>query len=402
MIAGRSAIVRKYKKELDDLGAPELQEVVEVYEMGGSTFYGSTGGIVPQGPASDKHLDTTSSYQKTANSSLELQGLQVSVSCAYIDQSPMTWIPADASGNMVNFTGKCASTGDQSWQLPNSNLLIGAYSCPVSSDNANVETQMLYFSHFGAGLDYQMIGNISCEVSGSIATGNLEYTTSMSAFSWTAGTPVETQTPSFDVVAIAMDALVYVLETGQSADGNLFIDAINSIYIPFVKDQIAGESNPPLSFLSMLETMTQGVVEYEASFLRLLFTLQMLNQTSVSTKPDYCARWINGSMTWPTFGWNASSHALLAYLPIGIAGLVMLFLLLWILFGMISSRLAHFDPTDLVSLAVASAGSTSVFPEGVTLDPDDERPRLTSVRFESVPGGILRFVGKPSEGSFSA
>ncbi|KZS96872.1 hypothetical protein SISNIDRAFT_482652 [Sistotremastrum niveocremeum HHB9708] len=396
MTAGRSAsqIVKEFKQQLDQLGSPSLQEVVEIYEMGGSTFYGSTGGAVPQGPASDKHLDTTQSYSRQANSSLDQQGIDISVSCQYINESPMTAF-LDQSSSMVNVTGYCPDGQGQTWLLPNSSFIVASLDCPESVSTPNLESHLLYFSNYGTGGSYEIIGNISCEVNGSITTGHLDYNSPPSAFSWNSDGSVETRDQSFRVLENSMDALIYVLETSQSEDGNLFIDAINSIYVPFVMNQTLVTGAPQLSFLSMLETMTRGVLEYEASFLRLIFTLQMLTQTSELTKTNPCTRPLTGAMQRSTYGWEMNSHALLAFLPIGISGIVLIILFAWVILRMKSS-LTYFDPTSLISLAVASSSSSLRFPEGTTVDPHDEKARSTSVKFESVSAGEYQFISKPA------
>ncbi|KZS96857.1 hypothetical protein SISNIDRAFT_482639 [Sistotremastrum niveocremeum HHB9708] len=394
LTAGRSAIAKKFKDVLISLGSPEFQEVVNIYEMGGLNFYGSTGGVVPQGPSSSKYLDTTSSYKQPANSSLTQQGLNVTVSCQYINNNPFS-VTVDSTGMIANVTSDCGGGNTQSWTLPNSNFLVGSINCPAPDTTPNLITENVYLTHFGSGADYDVIGNISCEVTGSIELGSLEYKSSTSAFSWINNGTTDTREPSFNVMGNATAALISVIAGTQTWNGNFFIDAINSIYIPFVRNQTMASNGTQLAYTSLLETMIQGVIEYEASFLRLLFTLQMLSQTSDITKTtNPCIRSLAGDMTWPTLGWDAGSHTFVAFIPVGVVGLVMLILFGYVLFVM-DHPLPRFDPTSHVSLAVASSSGDLRFPIGTTIEPDDEKARSTSVKFEPSGPEEYLFRSKP-------
>jgi len=97
--------------------------------------------------------------------------------------------------------------------------------------------------------------------------------------------------------------------------------------------------------------MIQGLLEYEATYLRLLMTTDAVQTPT----PSVCYRNITGWVEYSVIGWQIGATTAAYLIPLTIVNLTSL---LFFLITMITVKaLPSFDPTDTVELIVAASGT---------------------------------------------
>lgn len=268
-------MVNDFADQLVALGAPQFQDEYSIYTLG-IQFSGRTGGVVPQGPGGVHSVDTTRTSRVQANSTLTQQGFDSTVTCSYSDTTPLTLSGnSSAQESFVLISGTCPGTNiSASWHVPNSNQIVASMNCSAPTSSSNLVNEVIYIAQFGNAPDDQMVQFLTCQVGSSVVMGQVYHNGSTNALSWNAEDGFEAQTPAYDLAGQAVIAATSIIREAQMwsqgnqesslvNSGNLVVDAINSLYIPYVQNKSSPDNTTLLDYPMMFAAMLRGIMEYE-------------------------------------------------------------------------------------------------------------------------------------------
>jgi hypothetical protein len=381
-----SAMGSKIKNEtssLNQLGAE-----------GGIRFLGSAKGVLPTGPDGVPVFNSLDiqgnpladpairkgmvSYNYTLNQ----QGLETMVNCAYSSTSPILFdpVPNLNATTLVSTSGTC-DPGDGlepvlkdvlQYTTLNTNNTLTYWACKQSPSQGS--TDPTYFVYLRGRVNYRAsIGNITCRVSPmrardfEVAYHSLlgYFTSQASASSLGETSQRPTYSPFTDSMLVGLGNIIW---EGQNWSANLFAEAVFSIGVKnFDVPTSLVQSDTQLR---LFEAMIKGVLEYEVSFT--LFIISRLDSTSHrccqgtysrvvyslglrDPPPTTCLRTVNGTVSYSVRGWyidNSGAQAGLL-MPMFVINLTSLGLL-FACFIMGQFKYTYdFDATDSMSLLTA-------------------------------------------------
>jgi len=347
--------------------------------VGGLHFLGTTGGVLPVGPngipafdtllpspLSDEAVKSYISY----NYSLDLQGISSKVSCAYQPTTPITY---QVVGNIFHYNGSCPT--DQGNILAKANFVavpsnnsLGFWACQTS------QTGDAYDVYFSGRINYaQGIGDIACTVApAQPALYRLNYAGLSGVFS--TAEPISTSpNTSTELITRSIMGLGDVVCVAKNPESNLVAESV----ITFgVKDFGLPPYNQSNTYLRLYEAMVQGILDYQATYIRLIYS------TKVSTAPSSCLRTVTGTGSYVVFGWEAKAKTAAYLLLMTLVNLtsIALFVIAMSIRDQGKRLLPRFDPTDPESVILSSDPSGTLLHTSTT-DPKNRMPGDAKVAF---------------------
>ncbi|KIJ90094.1 hypothetical protein K443DRAFT_576058, partial [Laccaria amethystina LaAM-08-1] len=165
----------------------------------------------------------------------------------------------------------------------------------------------------------EMVGNVICVINPiQAAIYSVMYRSTEDIFSATeanASSPITFST----LINNALVGLGKLITYSQNFDDNLFAEMIlnfglKSFGLP------ADPDLPPPQYLSIYEQMIQGVIEYEMTYLRLIYS-------TLPNAPSSCNRRVTGKLRYEVYGWFMTNANIGFLIPITIINLGALFAL---------------------------------------------------------------------------
>jgi len=303
----------------------------------GLHFLGSIRGVLPLGPNGVPAFNTLKpsplsdpvmmagmrSYVYTLNH----QGLTSKVSCSYEPTGPIVF--SNSTDSLRYNVPSCRALGGNSilTNVPSFSSPLGRnnlmYWACQSADTTQAPSYSIYlFGYLGS---YEKnFGNITCTVDPiHPAVFPVEYQSTARVFS--AGAALSqnasaTYSPNaFSVLAnYSLIGLGGVISEGQNSDSNLVAESVITFGVksfnldPYVRND---------QYLRLFEQMIQGIIEYETTYVRLIYS-------TVDNPPPSCIRAVTGSVDYEVIGWYVTSANIGFLIPLTIingAALIALF-----------------------------------------------------------------------------
>jgi len=321
----------------------------------------------------------------TYNYTLELQGISSNVTCAYNPDSPVALtIPLT---DIWQFAGACTPP-EQDLYLNTTTFVSLASNNSLAFWACLAEPTDSYNLYFRGYSNYKTeIGNITCTLSPIRPTVfPLTYTGLSDIF--TTQAPIATAPSSSSQIGSPMvNSLGSIVWEAQDVQSNLFAE---SIITAGVKSFVLPPETQSAGYLRLYEAMIQGILDYEATYVRLLYSTQVNEQT-----PASCMRTVNGHAYLDVFGWNSTSHNGGYLIPLTLVNLTTLVILVVAMCTGDSTKnlLPRFDPTDPESLILSHDASGGHL-RAATTEPTNPTPWGALVAFGKNKDGIYRLWPK--------
>ncbi|KAJ2912770.1 hypothetical protein MD484_g7641, partial [Candolleomyces efflorescens] len=341
---------------------------------GGIRFLGSPKGVLPIGPDGIPAFDTLQAQANpfadsvvrggivSYNYTLRQQGLETMVNCSYDPTStPILYeaVPDLNSTLLISTVGTCdAANGLEpvlkdvvQYMTLNTNNTLTFWGCKQPPSQGSPDPT--YFIYLRGRVNYRTsIGNVTCRVSPLRARdfdvtyhSIPNYFTSQAALS---GLEESSQRQTYSTFTDSMlVGFGNIIWEGQNWASNLFAEAVFSMG---VKNLGVPSTEPSDTHLRLFEAMIQGVLEYEGTYSRLVYSLGLGNPP-----PETCLRTINGNVVYSVRGWyiddvGAQAGLLMPMFLINLTSLCLLFAC----FIMGQFRYTYdFDATDSMALLTA-------------------------------------------------
>ncbi|RXW16712.1 hypothetical protein EST38_g9143 [Candolleomyces aberdarensis] len=337
---------------------------------GGIRFLGSVKGILPNGPdgvpAFNSLKPSLNPFENPSirrdmvsyNYTLIQQGLESTVSCIYDTSSPIRHHAVeDVAPRIIASSGSCDPTAgledvlENVGEYPtlNVNNTLTYWACKQRPLPGTLDPT--YFIYLRGRVNYATsIGNITCKVSPMRSQiYSVDYLSLRNHFVTKPATnpdPQSSQRATFSrYIEWGLVGLGNLIWEGQSWTANLVAEAVFSFG---AKSLNLSTFEPNPKYLELYEAMLQGVLEYEATYSRLVYSLG-------PDPPQTCLRNITGSVSYSVRGWYISKSATQAglLLPMTLINLASLSLLVaCFVIGKFEYRY-EFDATDNISLLSA-------------------------------------------------
>ncbi|KAJ2925285.1 hypothetical protein H1R20_g11830, partial [Candolleomyces eurysporus] len=337
---------------------------------GGIRFLGSVKGILPNGPDGVPAFNSLEpSMNPFANPSIRRgmvsynytliqQGLESTISCIYDTSSPIQHTTlSDISTRLIASSGSCNRTAgledvlENIGEYPtlNVNNTLTYWACKQPPRPGALEPT--YFIYLRGRTNYATsIGNITCRVSPMRSrTYSVDYLSLRGHFVTKLATnsdPQSSQRATFSrYTEHGLVGLGNLIWEAQNWSANLIAEAVFSFG---AKNLNLSTFEPNPKYLELYEAMLQGVLEYEATYSRLIYSLG-------PHPPQTCLRNITGAVSYSVRGWYISNSFTQAglLLPMTFINLASLSLLVaCFVIGKFEYRY-EFDATDNVSLLSA-------------------------------------------------
>jgi hypothetical protein len=181
-----------------------------------------------------------------------------------------------------------------------------------------------------------------------------------------------------------MKSIGTVIWQAQSVPINSVAESILTLAVKAYNKQLSGQD--PI-YLLLLEDMIRGMLDYEATYIRLLYSTHVNDST-----PQLCLRNITGSADLQKFGWSSSGHNAAYLIPITLVNLTTVIILI-VAMRTGTSILPRFDPTDPESL-ILSHDESGIQLSTVRTQPANLIPWRTLVAFGRNKDGIYRLWPK--------
>ncbi|THV03058.1 hypothetical protein K435DRAFT_962715 [Dendrothele bispora CBS 962.96] len=354
--AGRSRL------NFDSSGMNTSQNIASFAQLHGLRFQGPIRGVIPKGPNGmpgplEDSLQTGSfeGFPTGYSYTLEAQGIQTSVEC-FLDQN-----------SRFNVTNSFNSDDGYGWQIvagtcpegqssvlyerfqnvlpiiPNSNA-VAYWAC---NGTAADDPGTFYIYLQGNGPVYgNAVRSIFCRVTSlQPSVFVLNYTSSGNYFTLsdhsTASSTISS--PQFNnILQAAFTALGDVFVQTQSGVSSDIVESVLTAGI------VTQNTSTVTVNLQLYSDMIEGMIEYEASYLRLLYSLQ-------EDVPSSCQRTRTGSITYTTKGWQADQSAFAFLLVPTVLNIVSFATLIMFITRRTRSEKMDdaFDPTEFLSLVLA-------------------------------------------------
>jgi len=292
------------------------------------------------------------------NYTLDLQGLASNVSCSYEPTSPILY---DNTSTIIEYSAGCQSIGEAEvlTDLTSYTTLYGEntlmfWACQSASNNTQPPSYSVYLCGLNGGYAFNF-QNMTCKV-GSIqpAVMPVLYQSTNGIFSTgpavlPANEPVDVSQSAYSyLVNYTLLALGDVMSRGQNSDSNLVAESVITFGVksfglqPYVMNT---------TYLRLFEQMIQGIIEYQTTYLRVIYS-------TVSNRPTSCTREVTGVASLRVLGWYVTT-----------------------------SNIGFLIPLTLINLAALTALLLALaFAEGVHLHPRHPRPIIYDKNFkEEVP-----------------
>ncbi|KAF8984978.1 hypothetical protein BDQ17DRAFT_1496433 [Cyathus striatus] len=349
--AGRGNILSSLPNNNQSLSFSQLSN-------SGLHFLGPIGGILPIGPNGVPAFDTLNSSvfsvpsQRAAmmsyNYTLEHQGLSSNITCIYDSETPIKIGQVDGAGLYVyQYNGTCDPDSmedifgpNQSFVSPNSNNTLSSWTCKSKQNDGEQPSYYIYI-HGSKGYG-PAVGNITCTVSPiQAAIFNVTYQSVPNIFVLEGRISTSPITfPAF-LERIMKAFCVLVLEV-QNWESNLVAESVITLGVKSFNLPLDVASD---QYLQLYQAMIQGILEYEATYSRLIYS-------AFQGRPPSCNRTVNGVASFEVVGWSVDIRHVGFLMPMTLVNLAALIVLI-IAIVMSKTVAKRFDPTDIRPLLVA-------------------------------------------------
>ncbi|KAF8812669.1 hypothetical protein BYT27DRAFT_7132302 [Phlegmacium glaucopus] len=317
-------------------------------QLSGLQFLGSIRGVLPMGPDGPLDFDIIEPSPPSVLSNISYsytvlqQGLNIDVNCNYDTQSPINTF--NVSSDVISYNATCggqtiALTNETTYEVDEFRNTLAFWACK-SPPNATEASYSLYLQ--GNSLYDLSVGNMTCSVSqAQPAIFTVKYNSTEGSFS--AAEPFGGVAPTFpDFIDLAVEGLSSLIEEAQSGT-NEVADSILTFGIKYFGLDPNLEQPNDIN-LRLYEYMIQGVLEYLATYSRLLYT--------AGPYPSECSRNVTGNGTYTLFGWSTGSENIGQLMPLTIINftsfVIMILAIIQTTHGSYQS-----NPTEPMALALA-------------------------------------------------
>lgn len=249
------------------------QHPLPLWDIGGISFIGPTGGAIPQGPQSEYQVDTTAYSQgpsglpqSVGNSTSHVQGLHVRVSCQNVSSVPIN-VSTSMSQSIANVSGTCPDGSSRNWTLPFSVGGIAVLNCSGTSPLPTIGNYTLYIATLGTP-DIPTFGNLACGIDTQILSGQLaQYSLgSGNGYVWSTNAveAPENVQPAFDIAKESVAGLTAALTIAQTNAGNLFVGSFLSLLLSSITTSVEPSLGSSMT-LDLVGAMLEGIISYEVS-----------------------------------------------------------------------------------------------------------------------------------------
>ncbi|RXW15162.1 hypothetical protein EST38_g10692 [Candolleomyces aberdarensis] len=348
---------------------------------GGLRFLGPIKGVLPLGPdgipafnSLQDSFNPITDYETrrqivSYNYTLNHQGFEANVSCVFDKTSPIEYhaIGGTNSTLVISSNGTCdATAGLQNvledvltYPTLNTDNTLTYWACKQIPQPGSLDPT--YFVYLRGRRSYEKsIGNITCRISPMRAQDYVVvYQSLQGYFVSQAITSASHSSPrrTFDrFVEWGLVGLGNVVWEAQNWSGNIFAEAVFS---SAAKNLNLSTFEQHSEYLKLYEAMIEGVLEYQATYSRLIYSIG-------SNPPQNCLRDVTGSANYSVRGWFIDDSFTQAglLLPMTLVNLASLGLLLACFFiGKFGYSLS-FDMTDNLTLLTATVGGEKLGEKG--------------------------------------
>ncbi|KAG5650847.1 hypothetical protein H0H81_010762 [Sphagnurus paluster] len=260
----------------------------------GTNFLGPIRGVLPTGPAGVPAFDSLASQFKNTkilagvtsyNYTLNFQSLTSNINCSYVPESPITL--GAVTADHVEYSANCSKIGEVEVLMgktqitsTNSDNLLAYWACQ-SASSSQTQSYSIYLCE--AQYDKSGNGNITCTVSLQSAIFPVTYQYTADIFESAHGSEpliTSSSTAFSDLVSRALVDLGNLISAAQNFQTNLVAESV-----AIFGGKFFDPSNQ--TYPELYELMIQGILEYEATHLRLMYSLK--------SPPRSCMQAVTGS-----------------------------------------------------------------------------------------------------------
>ncbi|EAU93628.2 hypothetical protein CC1G_02858 [Coprinopsis cinerea okayama7 len=295
--------------------SPNNTESLSLNQLGakdGMRLLGPLRGILPMGPNGPPAFDRLDNSpwspsrkdladgMLSYNYTLNYQGLASNISCLFDPTTPIR-IRANIAGEsaLISYNASCpdgidflSDSGVTDVVVPNSNNSFAFWACKAPSMDESFPSYYLYFRGLRNYVD--TMGNITCLLS-PLQTSVFP-TTYLSEGKLFTSPENATSAPSpvYDgLIEQSLVGLVGVAKDAQSYQSNLVHESVVTVGVKSFDLEPHGRQD---RYLPLLAAMVQGMLEYEVTYSRLLYSTEDI--------PPSCIRQIDGLVTYRVIGWE--------------------------------------------------------------------------------------------------
>ncbi|KAG2024018.1 hypothetical protein CC2G_001619 [Coprinopsis cinerea AmutBmut pab1-1] len=363
LAAGRSSVLAL---------SPNNNESLSLNQIGakdGMRLLGPLRGILPIGPNGAPAFDTlqdspfanpdTAEAMFAYNYTLNYQGLSTNISCYFDSLSPIRARPASENNtHAVQYNATCPEDTDFFTDggvidvvVPNSRNRLMYWSCKAPDTDEGLPSYRMYLRGRG-GYD-EMIGNVTCDLSPvQPAIYPVTYNSDFHAFSSSPATSLASNAYTY-LIENSLIQLSGIIAESQSYEANTVAEAVFTAGIKNFGLPIRTRDD---GYLPIFEAMFQGMLDYEATYTRLVYS------TAVDP-PASCLRNVEGAVTYVVIGWYAKLEHIGFLMPMTLVNLASMCI--------------------IIAAIVMTRGSV---PSHIVVDPTDPRPMLNAPQPEGEEG----------------
>ncbi|KAF8812671.1 hypothetical protein BYT27DRAFT_7132308 [Phlegmacium glaucopus] len=320
---------------------------IDYSQLSGLQFLGSIRGVLPMGPNGVPAFNTVQVSPPLSNTSysytLFQQGLNISVSCKYDTQSPINTF--NVSSGLISYNATCggqtvALTNGTTYEVDEFQNTLAFWACKSPPNGTEALSYSLYLR--GNSAYDPSVGNMTCTVSqAQSAIFPVTYNSTKGFFSTQESSGGVA--PTFpDFIDRAVEGLSDLMQESQGVVSNEVADSIQTFGAKYFGLDFNFQQ-PDLVNLRLYELMIQGVLEYLATYSRLLYA---------AGAPTSCNRNVTGNGTYTVFGWFTGSDNIGLLMPLTIINftsfVIMILAIIRTTHGSYQS-----DPTEPMALALA-------------------------------------------------
>ncbi|KAJ2926298.1 hypothetical protein H1R20_g10798, partial [Candolleomyces eurysporus] len=346
----------------------ETSSLDQLGGKGGIRFLGSPKGVLPIGPngipafntlvnGSNPFVDDATRRRMVSyNYTLNQQGLESRVTCSYDPTSPIGYRRIENINTtlIIGSNGTCdpgaglepVLEGVLDYVTLNRFNTLSPWACKQTPQPGSQDSTYFFYLR-GRGNYETSIGNITCQISPLRAQHySVEYLSLPRYFTSQAITSDAPQSTTFHrYIEGALIALGNIVWESQSWSANVVAEAVFSLGAKNL-NLTTNERHP--EYLGLFEKMIEGMLEYEATYSRLIYSLG-------SNPPPTCIRNVTGSVSYSVRGWYIEDAATQAGLliPMTLINIASLSLLLACFVIGRFMYTYNFDATDNISLLTA-------------------------------------------------
>jgi hypothetical protein len=371
---------------------PHTTESFFFPQLGGTHLLGPIRGVMPIGPNGIPVFGNLSTWPSAAsaipnsyNYTLNLQGFKSDVTCAYSSDSIVSLQPSPNHLNWAYFNATCPPGKEilmnPTYIVPSlpavTNNSFGFWACLTSEPQDLQESYEIYLYGLPGGAYGNMTGNITCSLPAmQSAVFPVKYANQTNFFNLEDPLSVSTNLST----ALMRNAIIGIGNVIWGAQDLVANSVAESVITFGVREYNLTVDLSNYKFLQIYAAMIQGLLEYEATYIRLLSSTDVITTLA----PSGCLRDVTGWVEYPVIGWQFRRTTAAYLIPLTIVNLTSLLFFLITLFTL--KMLPSFDPTNPVSLMVASSGRDLHNVMQPVIDPADPEAWKHLLKYDQIQG----------------